>query len=90
MKLTRMETFMVNLPSQRLYGLCAKRDAKPPTIADMSVDERREYDRIKRAESRAAHRKAKEEGALPPTLQAKWPTRRSCWSPPVVRVRSRS
>lgn len=68
MKLTTDETMMANLPSLRRYDLYAKRDAAPATIADMTVEQRREYDRIKRRESRAAQAKAKAAGAIKPTV----------------------
>lgn len=70
MRLTREETMMVNLPSLRRYDLCAKRDAPPATIADMTTEQRREYDRRKRAESRARAKRAAAEGAIKPSLPA--------------------
>jgi hypothetical protein len=68
MKLTKDETMMANMPSLRRYDLYGKRDAAP-AIADMTVEQRREYDRIKRRESRAAQKKAKADGAIKPTAE---------------------
>ncbi|MBP0439897.1 hypothetical protein [Tianweitania sediminis] len=70
MKPTSAETLMVTLPSLRMYELAAKRDAPPATIADMTAEQRREYDRRKRSESRARHREAAAAGAPEASLGA--------------------
>jgi len=68
MKLTQEEAHLLIYPSLRRYDLCAKRDAAPKTISEMSVEQRRVYDRTKRAESRAAQKQAREDGAIKPAL----------------------
>jgi hypothetical protein len=68
MKLTKAEAMMANLPSLRRYDLYTKRDAAPVTIADMTVEQRREYDRRKRAESRKRQKESAAAGAIEPSL----------------------
>ena len=43
MKLTQEEAYLLTYPSLRRYDLCAKRDAAPKTISDMSLEQRRVY-----------------------------------------------
>lgn len=56
MRLTEGETMLANLPSLRRYDIVEKLNAAPSSIAEMTPDQRREYDRRKRAESRARHK----------------------------------
>ena len=60
---------LMNLPSLRRYDIVAKLTAAHASIADMTVEQRREYDRKRRAESRARAKQAAAEGALKPSLQ---------------------
>lgn len=69
MKLTAGETMVVNLPSLRRYDLIEKMTAAPISIAEMTVEERREYDRKRRAESRARHKAAAAAGTPLPSKE---------------------
>lgn len=68
MRLTQGETMLAHLPSLRRYDLAAKLNAAPSSIAEMTPDQRREYDRKRRAESRARAKQAAAEGAIKPSL----------------------
>lgn len=67
MRLTEGETMLANLPSLRRYDIVEKLNAAPSSIAEMTPDQRREYDRRKRAESRARHKAAAAAGAPMPS-----------------------
>ncbi|TPN39341.1 hypothetical protein FKO01_04050 [Mesorhizobium sp. B2-3-3] len=68
MQLTKEEIFLSNLPSPRRNDPYARRDAQPATISEMTIEQRRAYDRTKRAESRAAQTQATLDGAIKPTV----------------------
>lgn len=67
MRLTETETMLTNLPSLRRYDIAEKRAASPKGFTDMDDDQRRDYMRRKKAESRAKQRDAAAAGAAMPT-----------------------
>src|SRR5690606_19670463 len=67
MRLTQGETMLAHLPSLRRYDLAEEMAAAPASIAEMTAEQRREYDRRKRAESRARHKAAAAAGAPMPS-----------------------
>jgi hypothetical protein len=67
MRLTEMEKMLLAIPSCATRELIAKRDAAAEGYTTMTDDERREYMRLRKAESRQRQREAKRQGEPLPT-----------------------
>lgn len=67
MRLTGMERMLLAMPSCATRELIAKRDAPAEGYTTMTDDERREYMRLRKAESRQRQREAQRQGELLPT-----------------------